>query len=234
MVAWTARRQLTRHIRVKPFSIILFDEIEKAHPAFPSAPQSHHPRHRPGDGEVTVVGDETMGEKDPLLARLLTTAAAGTANQRKPLRIVLDPDERPVWKGTFCAQPQGFNLHAATRVAANDKQGRLALCKYILRPPLASRVGSRPALPAANHRGKDWKPSQGFHVDDRLKILDDSNVRLDLKRSASPRCTSSPSSRARISPRRSSPRSTCRQMFLSFTRPAHHLGRRVVVAAMTG
>jgi hypothetical protein len=25
----------------------------------------------PGDGEVTVVTDETMGEKDPLLARLL-------------------------------------------------------------------------------------------------------------------------------------------------------------------
>jgi len=24
----------------------------------------------PGDGEVTVVTDETMGEKDPLLARL--------------------------------------------------------------------------------------------------------------------------------------------------------------------
>jgi hypothetical protein len=114
----------------------------------------------PGDGEVTVVGDETMGEKDPLLARLLAAAAAGAApagpaNQRKPLRIVLDPDERPVGKGTLCAQTQGFNLHAATKVAANDTQGRLALCKYILRPPLAN---------------------------DRLKILDDGNVRLQLKK----------------------------------------------------
>ena len=31
----------------------------------------------PGDGEVTVVGDETMVEKDPLLAKLLAAATAG-------------------------------------------------------------------------------------------------------------------------------------------------------------
>ena len=96
----------------------------------------------PGDGEVTVVTDETMGDKDPLLAKLLAAATAGMppagpANKRKPLRIVLDPDDRPVAKGTLCAQTQGFNLHGATRVAANDTPGRLALCRYILRPPLA-------------------------------------------------------------------------------------------------
>ena len=33
----------------------------------------------PGDGEVTVVTDETMGEKDPLLARLLADATAGAS-----------------------------------------------------------------------------------------------------------------------------------------------------------
>ena len=141
----------------------------------------------PGDGEVTVVTDDTIGEKDPLLAKLLAAATAGmppagTANKRKPVRIVLDPNDQPIAKGKLCAQEHGFNLHGATRVAANDMQGRLTLCKYILRPPLASRVGSRPALPAANHRGKVWKPSQGFHVDDRLKILDDQTVRLDFKK----------------------------------------------------
>jgi hypothetical protein len=31
----------------------------------------------PGDGEVTVVADETMGENDPLLAKLLAAATAG-------------------------------------------------------------------------------------------------------------------------------------------------------------
>ena len=53
----------------------------------------------PGDGEITVVSDETMGEKDPLLAKLLAAAAAGAepagaANKRKAIRIVLDPDDR--------------------------------------------------------------------------------------------------------------------------------------------
>jgi hypothetical protein len=33
----------------------------------------------PGDGEVTVVSDEMMGEKDPLLARLLAAATAGAS-----------------------------------------------------------------------------------------------------------------------------------------------------------
>src|SRR5450759_3950009 len=42
----------------------------------------------PGDGEVTVVTDETMGEEDPLLARLLAAATAGAppagpVNKRK-------------------------------------------------------------------------------------------------------------------------------------------------------
>jgi hypothetical protein len=128
-----------------------------------------------------------MGEKNPLLARLLAAATAGAspagpAHKRAPVRIVLAPDATPVAKGNLCGQQAGFNLHGQTKVAANDKKGRENLCKYILRPPLASRVGSRTALPAANHCGKVWKPSQGFHVDDRLKILDDGNVRLEFKR----------------------------------------------------
>jgi len=114
----------------------------------------------PGDGEITVVTDETLGDEDPLLARLLAAATAGAppagpANKRKPIRIVLDPAAHPVAKGNLCGQQAGFNLHAATRVAANDEQGRLALCKYILRPPLAN---------------------------DRLKILDDKVVRLEFKK----------------------------------------------------
>ena len=80
---------------------------------------------------------------------------AGPASKRQPIRIVLDPDERPVTKGALCGQTHGFNLQAASRVAANDKDGRDRLCRYILRPPLAN---------------------------DRLTILDDGNVRLDFKR----------------------------------------------------
>jgi hypothetical protein len=36
-----------------------------------------------GDGEVTVVTDETMGEKDPRLAQLLAAATAGAPPRRR-------------------------------------------------------------------------------------------------------------------------------------------------------
>jgi hypothetical protein len=107
-----------------------------------------------------VVTDETMGEEDPLLARLLAAATAGAppagpAQKRKPVRIVLDPHAHPVAKGNLCGQHRGFNLHAATKVAAHDEPGRLALCKYILRPPLAN---------------------------DRLTIIDEEHVRLAFRK----------------------------------------------------
>jgi len=71
---------------------------------------------------VTVVGDETMGEKDPLLARLLAAATAGAApagpaNKRKPLRIVLDPDERPVGGSGACTQAASHSLFRGSLVA---------------------------------------------------------------------------------------------------------------------
>src|SRR5262249_43644466 len=49
----------------------------------------------------------------------------------------------------------GFSLHAATVVGAHDRAGREALCKYVLRPPIAT---------------------------ERVKLLDDGLVRLALKR----------------------------------------------------
>jgi hypothetical protein len=104
----------------------------------------------PGDGEITLVTDETLAEKDPLLAKLLAAAAAGVepagpACKRQPVRIVLDPDERPVGKGALCGQTHAFNLQAATRVAANDKQGRENLCSFF-----ATCVRSSPPRCAAS------------------------------------------------------------------------------------
>ena len=37
----------------------------------------------------------------------------------------------------LCASLDGFTLHAATRAGAMDARGREALCKYVLRPPIA-------------------------------------------------------------------------------------------------
>jgi hypothetical protein len=90
-----------------------------------------------------------------LAAATAGASPAGPAYKRSPVRIVLDPDATPVAKGKLCGQQAGFNLHAQTKVAANDKKGRENLCKYILRPPLAN---------------------------DRLKILDDKVVRLEFKK----------------------------------------------------
>jgi Putative transposase len=114
----------------------------------------------PGDGEVNVVCDDAAYEEDPLLARLLAAATtgappAGPAQKRAPVRIALDPQAGSLAKDKLCGQHAGFNLHAATRVAANDKPGRETLCRYILRPPLAN---------------------------DRLHILPDGRVQLSFKR----------------------------------------------------
>jgi hypothetical protein len=114
----------------------------------------------PGDGEVTVVvGDETLGDDDPLLAQLLAAATAGAppagpAYKCAPIRLAMNGDA-PKPKGRLCAEQWGFNLHAATRVHGNDKQGREHLCRYILRPPFA------------NHR---------------LQTLPDGKVQLGFKR----------------------------------------------------
>ena len=104
--------------------------------------------------------DDSASDDDPLLARLLGAAIAGAppagpVQKRAPVRFAHDPLARPVSKGNLCGQHQGFNLHAATRVAANDKAGRATLCRYILRPPLAN---------------------------DRLQVLPDGSVQLSFKR----------------------------------------------------
>jgi hypothetical protein len=114
----------------------------------------------PGDGEVTVVPDETLGEQDPLLAKLLAAATTGAApagpvTKRQPIRIVLDPDDRPVGKGVLCGQSHAFNLQAATRVAADAKPGRERLAATSCARPLAN---------------------------DRLHIVPDGAVRLDFKK----------------------------------------------------
>jgi hypothetical protein len=69
---------------------------------------------------------------------------------------------QPPWSHT-CRRPAGLRdgqptpptPRASRSPVANDKQGRVTLCKYILRPPLAN---------------------------DRLKILDDGVVRLEFKK----------------------------------------------------
>jgi len=91
----------------------------------------------PGDGEVTGVPDETLGEQDPLLAKLLAAATtgaapAGPASKRQPIRIVLDPDDRPVGKGALCAASHGFNLQTRLRRCHARRRQRQARSRKVV------------------------------------------------------------------------------------------------------
>jgi hypothetical protein len=57
--------------------------------------------------------------------------------------------------GKLCAQIEGYNLQAATRLAANDRDGLERMGRYLARPPIAT---------------------------DRLSLLDDGRLELQLKR----------------------------------------------------
>ncbi len=72
------------------------------------------------------------------------------ARQQRPASLTAFSCPPPQWPIRPWARPRasfaassGFNLHAQTKVAANDKKGRENLCKYILRPPLAAAGRSR-------------------------------------------------------------------------------------------
>jgi putative transposase len=40
--------------------------------------------------------------------------------------------------GKLCAQVAGFNLQAATRIGANDREGLARMARYLARPPIAT------------------------------------------------------------------------------------------------
>jgi hypothetical protein len=85
---------------------------------------------------------------DRRLPTTLYHGGGGTRTTHKRVRLC-------VTKGMLCSQNHGFNLHGATRVAANDKKGRETLFRYVLRPPLAN---------------------------DRLHILPNGKVNLEFKK----------------------------------------------------
>src|SRR5439155_22246224 len=57
--------------------------------------------------------------------------------------------------GRLCAQIDGYNLQAATRLAASDRDGLERMARYLARPPIAT---------------------------DRLSLLEDGRLELQLKR----------------------------------------------------
>src|SRR5690606_14907520 len=70
------------------------------------------------------------------VASTLGRVPAGPAlRQQDPIR--LSPGRGLEYPKGLCASAHGLSLHAATTARADDAVGREALCKYILRPPIA-------------------------------------------------------------------------------------------------
>jgi hypothetical protein len=88
-------------------------------------------------------------------ASVARVAATGPRRGRPLRRIIGDKPPPARILGRRCAQIEGFNLHANTRVAANQRDQLETLCRYLARPPLS---------------------------DERLTSLPDGNLALRLKR----------------------------------------------------
>jgi hypothetical protein len=108
------------------------------------------------DDEVTA--ERELADREPALAQLVGPSVTGsppagpTLRRRDPIQL---RDRGELELRGLCAAEHGFSLHAATTAGAGDHAGKEALCKYILRPPLAQ---------------------------DRVKLVADDLVRLTLKR----------------------------------------------------
>jgi hypothetical protein len=92
-----------------------------------------------------LLGDRDGAELEPAQqehAALCASAVSGHAppagpelRRRGPLATLEGASLR--WPKALCANLDGFTLHAATRAGAIDAEGRMALLKYVLRPPIA-------------------------------------------------------------------------------------------------
>ena len=84
---------------------------------------------------------DTLAEKEPLLAALSAASikgqlATGPRAGHRVRHLLSDPIEG-LRSGPLCFSARGFSLHAATRIAAEDRAGLERLCRYVTRPPLA-------------------------------------------------------------------------------------------------
>jgi hypothetical protein len=105
------------------------------------------------DGEVAT-GEAARPGDGAALARCVEASLAGSlvfSSGRRPMRLHgAPPTERGGPKSGY-----GFDIDASRRVSAHDRRGLERLCRYILRPPIAT---------------------------DRLRLLPDGRLELRLKR----------------------------------------------------
>lgn len=103
---------------------------------------------------------DAIGFREPAMAAVAAASlrrmvATGSRKGLPVRRLRTGQTPTPRLLGRTCAEVEGFNVHANVRVAANDRVGLEALCRYIARPPLS---------------------------DDRLQEREDGTLSLRLKR----------------------------------------------------
>ena len=83
-------------------------------------------------------------ENAPLLVALAETSARGViaTGPRRGCRVLrvrgVAADVDAFVMGRLCAQVEGYNLQAATGIAANDRDGLERMGRYLARPPIAT------------------------------------------------------------------------------------------------
>src|ERR1017187_4632374 len=79
------------------------------------------------------------------------------------------PNKRTSWDGKRETLPLSESLSTSTESTRDCTRGS----SFCIRSPrtlaTTERVRSLPASPAAEHRGRVWEPSQGFHDSDSLE-----------------------------------------------------------------
>ncbi len=85
---------------------------------------------------------DPLWEQEPLLAQISAASvqglvATGDRAGRRVRRRLSDPEDG-FRSGALCYASRGFSLHAATRVEATDRRRLAQLCRYVVRPPVAS------------------------------------------------------------------------------------------------
>jgi hypothetical protein len=134
--------------------------------SFPAAGRAplFHPTRAPSDEDVADVAaavwrnvqrklgayapsaaERRHAEDAPVLRAMEEAAAAGVVatGPRRGCRLVrvrgpAATEADALVLGRACAEVEGYNLQAATRLAANDREGLQRMCRYLARPPIAN------------------------------------------------------------------------------------------------
>jgi len=111
-------------------------------------------------GVVRIVTPGVILDEESLEPRAPNYVAAVSGNSRDGFGLAFIDVTTGDFRATEAATTEGL-LDELARVDPRE----------LLLPRGHNRVGSPPALPAADHRGRAWEPSQGSHVNDLVTLV---------------------------------------------------------------